>query len=69
MPLTLILVRWLHLSTSILLASLFLFETAIVVPAARKPVSDETLPVHTASRYGAKRPADNAASVDPVKDV
>jgi hypothetical protein len=37
MPLALILVRWLHLSTSILLASLFLFETAVVVPAARKP--------------------------------
>ena len=37
MPLALILVRWLHLSASILLASLFLFEAVIVVPAARKP--------------------------------
>ena len=37
MPLALILVRWLHLSASILLASLWLFEAAIVLPAARKP--------------------------------
>ena len=37
MPLALILVRWLHLSASILLASLFLFEGAIVLPVARKP--------------------------------
>jgi copper resistance protein D len=37
MTLALILARWLHLSASILLASLFLFEAAIVVPAARKP--------------------------------
>ena len=37
MPLALILVRWLHLSASILLASLLLFEEAIVLPAARKP--------------------------------
>ena len=37
MPITLILVRWLHLSASILLASLFLFEAAIVFPATRKP--------------------------------
>ena len=37
MPLALILVRWLHLSASILLASLLLFEAAILVPAARKP--------------------------------
>jgi putative copper resistance protein D len=36
MPLALILVRWLHLSASILMASLFLFETAILLPAARK---------------------------------
>jgi putative copper resistance protein D len=36
MPLALILVRWLHLSVSILLASLFLFEAAIVLPATRK---------------------------------
>ena len=36
MPLALILVRWLHLSASILLASLFLFEAAIVLPATRK---------------------------------
>ena len=37
MPLALILVRWLHLSASILLASLFLFDAVIVVPVARKP--------------------------------
>jgi len=37
MPIALILVRWLHLSASILLASLFLFEAAIVLPATRKP--------------------------------
>src|SRR5580704_4569004 len=37
MPLALILVRWLHLSASMLLASLFLFEAVIVIPAARKP--------------------------------
>jgi copper resistance protein D len=37
MPLALILVRWLHLAASILLAGLFLFEAVIVVPAARKP--------------------------------
>src|SRR3984893_14911021 len=37
MPFALILVRWLHLSASILLAGLFLFEAVIVVPAARKP--------------------------------
>ena len=36
MPLALILVRWLHLSASILLASLFLFMAAIVLPATRK---------------------------------
>ena len=36
MSLALILVRWLHLSASILLASLFLFEEAILVPAVRK---------------------------------
>jgi copper resistance protein D len=40
MPLALILVRWLHLSASILLASLFLFETAILVPAAKEPSSE-----------------------------
>jgi hypothetical protein len=40
MPLALILVRWLHLAASILLASLFLFEAAIVVPAARKPSAE-----------------------------
>ena len=40
MTVALILVRWLHLSASILLASLFLFETVIVVPAARKPSAD-----------------------------
>ena len=40
MPLTLILVRWLHLSASMLLAGLFLFEAVIVVPAARKPSAD-----------------------------
>jgi copper resistance protein D len=37
MPVPLILVRWSHLSTSILLASLFLFEAAIVFPATRRP--------------------------------
>jgi putative copper resistance protein D len=36
MPLALILVRWVHLSASMLLAGLFLFEAVIVVPAARK---------------------------------
>ena len=36
MSLALILVRWLHLSASILLASLFLFEATIVFPAARE---------------------------------
>jgi hypothetical protein len=35
--LALILVRWLHLSASILLASLFLFEALIVFPGPRKP--------------------------------
>jgi len=39
MPLALILVRWLHLSASILLVSLFLFEAAILLPATRKPSS------------------------------
>jgi copper resistance protein D len=36
MPLALILIRWLHLSASILLASLFLFEAVMVVPVAGK---------------------------------
>jgi copper resistance protein D len=36
MTLALILVRWLHLSASILMASLFLFEAAIVLPATKK---------------------------------
>jgi hypothetical protein len=36
MPLALILVRWLHLSALILLASLFLFQVVIVVPPPRK---------------------------------
>jgi putative copper resistance protein D len=40
MPLALMLVRWLHLSASMLLAGLFLFEAVIVVPAARKPSAD-----------------------------
>ena len=40
MPLALILIRWLHLSASMLLAGLFLFEAVIVVPAARKPSAD-----------------------------
>ena len=44
MPLALILVRWLHLSASILLASLFLFEAVIVVPAARKPSAGSWTP-------------------------
>jgi hypothetical protein len=39
MPLALILVRWVHLSASMLLAGLFLFEAVIVVPAARKPAA------------------------------
>jgi putative copper export protein len=37
MTLALILVRWLHLSASIVLAGLFVFEQAIVIPAARLP--------------------------------
>jgi copper resistance protein D len=37
MPLALMLVRWLHLSASILLASLWLFDAVILVPAAKKP--------------------------------
>jgi putative copper resistance protein D len=37
MPLALTFVRWWHLSASILLASLLLFEAAIVLPAARNP--------------------------------
>jgi copper resistance protein D len=37
MPLALMLVRWLHLSASILLASLWLFNAVILVPAAKKP--------------------------------
>jgi putative copper resistance protein D len=37
LTLALILVRWLHLSASILLASLFLFEAAILLPTMRKP--------------------------------
>ena len=40
MSLALILVRWLHLSASILLASLFLFEAAILVPAVKKPTTE-----------------------------
>jgi copper resistance protein D len=40
MPLALILVRWLHLTASILLAGLFLFEAVIVIPAARKPAAN-----------------------------
>jgi hypothetical protein len=39
MSLAFILVRWLHVSASILLASLFLFEAAILVPAVRKPTT------------------------------
>ena len=50
MPLALILVRWLHLSASILLASLFLFEAAILLPATSKPsVGTEHL-LHTIHR-------------------
>ena len=37
MLLALIVVRWLHLSASILLASLFLFEAVIVAPIVRNP--------------------------------
>jgi putative copper export protein len=40
MSLALILMRWLHLSASILLASLFLFEAAILFPAVRKPTTE-----------------------------
>src|SRR6478672_3246303 len=40
MPLALILIRWLHLSASMLLAGLFLFEAVIVIPAARKFSAD-----------------------------
>jgi copper resistance protein D len=36
----LILVRWLHLSASMLLAGLFLFEAVILVPAVRKPLAN-----------------------------
>jgi copper resistance protein D len=36
MTLALILVRWLHLSASILLGGLFLFEAAIILPATKK---------------------------------
>jgi copper resistance protein D len=39
MALALILVRWLHLSASILIASLFLFEAAIVFPATKKSLT------------------------------
>ena len=37
--------------------------------AGAQPVSGATLPVRAASRGGAERPAGNAASADPVKDV
>jgi copper resistance protein D len=37
MPIALILVRWLHLWASMLLAGLFLFQAVIVVPVARNP--------------------------------
>jgi putative copper resistance protein D len=37
MTLALILVRWLHLSASIVLAGLFVFEQTIIIPAARMP--------------------------------
>jgi len=40
MPLALILVRWLHLLASMLLAGLFLFEAVIVLPAAMKASAD-----------------------------
>ena len=40
MPLALILVRWLHLSASMLLAGLFLFEAVILLPAVRKPLAN-----------------------------
>ena len=36
----LILVRWSHLSASLLLAGMFMFETVIVAPVARKPTAD-----------------------------
>jgi putative copper export protein len=37
MPIALILVRWLHLSASMLPRACFLFQAVIVVPAARNP--------------------------------
>lgn len=40
MPIVLILIRWLHLSASMLLAGLFLFQAVIVAPAARNPLAD-----------------------------
>ena len=50
MPLALILVRWLHLSASILLASLFLFEAAIFLPAKSKPSVETEHLLHTIHR-------------------
>jgi hypothetical protein len=50
MPLALILVRWLHLSASILLASLFLFEAAIFHPAKSKPSVETEHLLHTIHR-------------------
>ena len=50
MSLALILVRWYHLSSSILLASLFLFEAAIVFPAVRKPLAGTECPLEAFQR-------------------
>ncbi len=50
MALPLILARWLHLSASILLASLFLFEAVILLPAARKSSGGTGHPLDTIQR-------------------
>jgi putative copper resistance protein D len=47
MTLALILVRWLHLSASITLAGLFVFEQAIVIPLARIPSATTARLLHT----------------------
>lgn len=47
MTLALIVVRWLHLSASIVLAGLFVFEQAIVIPVARSPSKRTVCLLHT----------------------
>ncbi len=47
MTFALILVRWLHLSASIMLAGLFVFEQAIIIPVARKPSETTACLLHT----------------------